>query len=484
MADDEKKPPAALTVTPSTAEIVTGETVQLTASNPQASWSSSNTAIAVVGASGIATGVAPGDAQIKAQYKGEKGEMRITVRNKNDPDNITPPSPADDTYGPVASQTRPSGAVDLNVGDNIPSIVGAAATGTIFWVKAGTHSPTAPINMKSNQQLIGEYGAIIDGTSVTQGFDTASTAIVRGWNATAESVTVQNLVIRNLADHIGIGWAGASTNHWIVTHNEISGCRWGINTGTGNDGAQITHNFIHHNVVTGGGDATGGGGYTVTYGNHVLFEHNEISYNDPGQRLNITDGITFRNNYAHHNHGTGIYYSDDSVNGLIEDNVSEDNAYQGIFVEVNAFATVRNNTTRRNGGSGIMFATTRDSTMSGNVVEDEVRGINLFLDCSITGPRGTPYPGAIDFDLARNTISGNTVRLGASAVDAIDVGYTNCSGANLIPYQDNTKANTFTGNIYQVQTMGTSQWLWFTTFKTFAQWQALPQDATGSVSLR
>ncbi|PYP39707.1 MAG: hypothetical protein DMD43_10270, partial [Gemmatimonadetes bacterium] len=71
---------ASVTVTPSTASLTTGGTVQLSATlkdangNPTSgsvSWSSSNTSFATVSTSGVATGVAAGTATITATSGGK-----------------------------------------------------------------------------------------------------------------------------------------------------------------------------------------------------------------------------------------------------------------------------------------------------------------------------------------------------------------------------------------------------------------------------
>src|SRR6185437_8810979 len=80
---------ASVTVSPATASVVAGQTVQLTATPKDANgtaltgrvvtWSSSNTAVASVNASGLVTGGAAGSATITATSEGKTGTAAITV---------------------------------------------------------------------------------------------------------------------------------------------------------------------------------------------------------------------------------------------------------------------------------------------------------------------------------------------------------------------------------------------------------------------
>src|SRR5439155_484148 len=88
-------PVATVTVSPATASVPVGQTVQLTATPRDAngtpltgravSWSSSNTSVATVSTSGRVTGAAAGSATITATSEGQSGTAAITV--------VTPPPP-------------------------------------------------------------------------------------------------------------------------------------------------------------------------------------------------------------------------------------------------------------------------------------------------------------------------------------------------------------------------------------------------------
>jgi uncharacterized protein YjdB len=104
-------PVASVTVSPATASVQVGLTVQLTASPRDASgnplsgrvvtWTSSAPGVATVNASGRVTGVAAGSATITATSEGQSGTAAVTV---------TTPAPA-----PVASVTLSPATVSLGV---------------------------------------------------------------------------------------------------------------------------------------------------------------------------------------------------------------------------------------------------------------------------------------------------------------------------------------------------------------------------------
>jgi len=82
-------PVASVSVTPATASVAAGQTVQLTATTRDANgnvltgrvftWSSSNTAVATVNGSGLVTGVAAGSATITATSETKNGTASVTV---------------------------------------------------------------------------------------------------------------------------------------------------------------------------------------------------------------------------------------------------------------------------------------------------------------------------------------------------------------------------------------------------------------------
>jgi hypothetical protein len=114
-----------VTVTPSSATIQVGTTVQLTAATKPASratfsWSSSNTGVATVDGSGLVTGVAAGAAEIRATTAGKTGRSQITVSAP------PPPPPAGVTFigaGDIADCTVTQDGATADLIDAIPGTV-------------------------------------------------------------------------------------------------------------------------------------------------------------------------------------------------------------------------------------------------------------------------------------------------------------------------------------------------------------------------
>jgi len=106
---------ASVTVSPATASVQAGQTVQLAATPKDANgnplsgrtvtWASSNSAVATVGGSGLVTGVTAGSATITATSEGKSGTSAITV---------TAPAPA-----PVASVTVTPAPASVPTGQTV-----------------------------------------------------------------------------------------------------------------------------------------------------------------------------------------------------------------------------------------------------------------------------------------------------------------------------------------------------------------------------
>ena len=87
---------SSLTITPSSATIAVGETVQLSASTSSVQWSSSAAAVATVAPSGLVTGLAAGTATITAKHRNTTAQAVVTVT-----------APA--TSPPIESPVQPTG---------------------------------------------------------------------------------------------------------------------------------------------------------------------------------------------------------------------------------------------------------------------------------------------------------------------------------------------------------------------------------------
>jgi len=377
--------------------------------------------------------------------------------------------------GPQLSISCPFGAVDLVPGTNIPAVVQQYPGGTTFCVKAGIHRITSAITPKTGDTFVGEYGAILDGT----GWTTAdlTQAAFRSHNQDIDDVIIRNLVIQHMPQR-GVHAFPWMSDRWIVEYTEIWGGQVGIQVG---NQSVVRHNWIHHNIGNPFSPIPSerGGGYSAYQSTNVLFEQNEISYNGAEQKVSLSNNVTFRDNFVHHNRFDGIWYDGDNLGSLIERNVVEDNPGSGIFYEISGTGVIRNNIVRR-GEHGVFISTSRDVEIYNNMLEDNLRGIEYFISCSLVGG------GAIGWDLLNDIAHDNIVRVGAAVGSyASALSYTSdcVPTQQLTAYVNGSKQLQFVNNRYAVPSIAGNYWLWGTgSLTTFSDWQGLGLDRQGSVS--
>jgi hypothetical protein len=402
-----------------------------------------------------------------------------------------PPPPPPSGRGPQASIVCPVGAVNVAAGASIQSAVNANTGATTFCLLAGVHPILGSITPKSGNTFVGEFGAILDGTGWVSS-DTTHAAF-RAHNQDINDVAIRNLVIRNMPRGIhaySSGWSSGSggtgtcnfstagADRWTVENNDIRSNVVGVALP---NYASVKRNLIRDNV---GSDPAGadvnkwGGGYGGYLTQGIVFEDNEVANNGPDQRFALTIGTIFRNNWVHHNLRDGIWYDGENRDWLIEGNLSEDNPGMGLFMEVSGNGTGRNNIIRRNGHTGIFHSLSRDAEYYGNTLEHNFRGMQYFIDCSRLG-FGNEI--GVPFDLTNNLARDNTFIVSTRAGEAASVLNTyNCTAEQTAIYTNGSKNNTYQHNAYDVPSLTGAYWFWGA-FKTWAQWQALGQDTTGTV---
>lgn len=380
--------------------------------------------------------------------------------------------------GPQATITCPVGSVDIEPGQYIQSFVDLWPVNTTFCLRSGVHGLTSAITPKTGDLFIGEYGAVLDGTGWTS--TDATQAAFRAANVNIRQVTIQNLVIRHFPQkaiyaNSSPGYAFAAS--WTVVHNEITANLVGV---TVPDYSLVQDNYIHHNV----GDLTSqdyskqGGGYQLYQSTGVTFDRNEIAYNGTNQKVSGSPSTTFRNNVVHHNYGTaGIWHDGENPNCLVENNLVEDNAVTGIFVEVNPGCVIRNNIVRRSGDQGIFVSNASRNDIYGNTLEDNWRGIAFFISCDRTTAEGPTH------DLFDNTAHDNSIRVGTRSGSLANyLSYTGCTATQLAAYTNGAKNLRFVHNAYTVPQPAASYWIWGAASKDWTGWQGIPQDATGTLN--
>ena len=158
-------PVATVDVTPATANVSVGGTVQLVATPKDAngtplsgrtvSWTSSNTGVASVTGSGLVTGVGAGSATITATSEGKSGTSAITV-----------------TFVPVSSVTVTPASASVNEGKTVQLTAtpkdanGTPLTGrTVTWVSSNTTVAT----VSSSGLVTGKVAGTVTITATSEG---------------------------------------------------------------------------------------------------------------------------------------------------------------------------------------------------------------------------------------------------------------------------------------------------------------------------
>ncbi len=374
------------------------------------------------------------------------------------------------TRGPHPSITCPAGAVNISPGSSIQTAVDGNPGATTFCLLAGVHSITNEIVPKTGNTFVGQYGAIIDGSGWSTG--DLDDAAFKAVSVDVDNVTIRNLVIRAMPRY-GIQAAKDFTNNWVVEYNEITRTVTGVSVATG---SVVRHNVIHRNVgiVDDPDPALRGGGYLVYLSSNVTFDNNEIAYNGAEQKFGDSSAIIFRNNYVHHNVYAG-FWTDGASNILVENNTTEANQF-GVYYEVSELGTIRNNIVRNNTENGFFISTGKTVEITGNTIDRNAFGVELFIHCDRIGESHPGFTADLsNVNVHHNTFttlegSGHWAAMGTSSA---------CDAGEIDPYYVSmTKSLTFDFNTYSAGQASPFQWN--AVNKTWAGWQAIPQDPNGT----
>jgi uncharacterized protein YjdB len=166
-------PVASVSVSPASASVTVGQTVQLTATPKDANgtaltgrvvtWASSNTAVATVNGSGLVTGVAAGSATITATSEGQSGTSALTV---------TPVPVASVSVSPASASVDTGKTVQLTATPRDAN--GNALTGRVItW--ASSNTAVATVNGNGLVTGVAAGSATITATSEGQSGTSALT---------------------------------------------------------------------------------------------------------------------------------------------------------------------------------------------------------------------------------------------------------------------------------------------------------------------
>jgi uncharacterized protein YjdB len=198
-------PVASVEVTPASASVDEGKTVQLTATPKDANgtplpgrvvtWSSNNATVATVSASGLVTGKVAGSATITATSEGQSASSAITVTPVPVASvDVTPPSASVDegktvqlTATPKDANGTPLSGRAITWGSSNTSVATVSTSGLVTGVTAGSASITATTGGKSGTSAITVVTPPPPGTCQTSSTAWLNTAL----SAHTGSLTVQ-----------------------------------------------------------------------------------------------------------------------------------------------------------------------------------------------------------------------------------------------------------------------------------------------------
>ena len=298
----------------------------------------------------------------------------------------------------------------------------------------------------------------------------------KAFQGSATRVTIRNLTIEKYASPtqeaaIELG------PEWVIEGCEV---RWNHFSGIGSGPRSIARrNHVHHNGALGFQGA----------GEDILVADNEIAYNGfagynhywgaGGSKWVYTTNLIVRGNFAHHNHGPGLWTDINNIYTLYENNIAEDNFRSGIYHEISYDAIIRNNTLRRNGtehaypwwttGGGIEVTSSRNVEIYGNTLEHNWQGITALDDHRGTGIHGP-------WTLINLNVHDNTVISGIIAAGGGRTGVADSAGTASF---SSTANNRFQRNIY---VLGTTlrYFIWMGRELSEHEWQSFGQDTTGT----
>lgn len=233
----------------------------------------------------------------------------------------------------------------------------------------------------------------------------------------------------------------------------------------------------------------GGGGVglivedTEVVANNVMFINR--GFEAGGSKWVFSTNAVVRRCWFHLNRGNGLWFDISNVNPWVYDNLSEANEWIGIFLEIGFGGLVEWNLTRGNGtdyttfaplGGGIVVNGTNNVEVRYNgVVDNRGGGVWGIRDARSGGPEGYELSGLNVHDnlvIMHSGLGGGTDPPGNGIQD-----FTAATPA-VLPAANNR----FQHNTYIVSSLSTTFWYWLGGPKTWSQWQAIPQDSTGTAS--
>ncbi|MCA6114373.1 right-handed parallel beta-helix repeat-containing protein [Bradyrhizobium sp. WSM 1738] len=275
----------------------------------------------------------------------------------------------------------------------------------------------------------------------------------------ASDVVISNLTVEKYGSRAQKGAIHAREGaRWMIENCIVrlnSGSGIGVGTGT-----RVHNCDIHHNGQIG----IAGNGKDILIEDNRIWSNNIYGF-DPeweagGAKIARSSGVTFRRNHVNDNNGIGLWCDIECRNVIYEDNIVENNQYNGIFHEISFNAVIRRNVVRHNGRgrswfwrADIAIAASQDVEVTGNTVTVEPGACGIMLiDQGRRSEKGAMYKTRNNTVRANEmTFEGAPCAGGASDTKPENENFGIISNGN----------NRFDANTYRVRgTSGPARFVW------------------------
>ena len=284
------------------------------------------------------------------------------------------------------------------------------------------------------------------------------------------NVTLRHFVVEKFASPAqrGAVWADG-TSGWVIddmTFRRNHGA--GLNFTSSVDGRIVNSRFNDNGEI-------GMGSYDT---DRFVVDNNELARNNyagydilweaGGVKFTWSRDLTVSRNFAHHNHGDGLWTDTDNIRAVYDGNRASDNEGHGIFHEISYDAIIRNNTVERNGKHGIVVEASSNVEIYGNIVRANVRPQQIVGKQSYVASIGR-YGAR---QLSKLNVHDNQIANGGSGI----VPQGPASGD--VSYYT-TRSNRFERNNYNLRGAPVAPFYWNFRSCNEAAWRAYGEDVNG-----
>jgi len=239
----------------------------------------------------------------------------------------------------------------IDASANAQTVVNNHSAGTFYEIGAGTHQSNFNVVPKNGDTFCGHTNSIIDGGN----------SLVNAFSGSATNVTLDTFTVQNY----NTGFQGAAiqpqtnASGWVVRNITAKNNYWAGLMGA--DGMQVIGGHYTDNGQLGISGNSSEGMVLKGLDNDVnTFDGPELARNRVDHAGCIFEGggmkwdrgqVTIRNVNVHDNLCRGLWADQNAHDALIENNLVQNNAAEGIAYEISQDATIRNNYVYGNGNN-------------------------------------------------------------------------------------------------------------------------------------